>query len=97
MKHLATHKSLKAARSKIDKIDRKIITQLAARMRVCHKIGLIKSKGKIPVIQKARWNDVMKDRLKYSKKLGLTLQTVDRIFKLIQKESIAVQKKVKKK
>ncbi len=95
MTNAEVSKKLKVARAKIDRLDRKIIAHLAARMAVVSEIGVIKAKNKIPVVQKARWNDVMKDRLKYSKKLGLTLKTIDRIFMLIQKESIEIQKKVK--
>jgi chorismate mutase len=90
-------KTLKAARRRIDAIDRQIILQLSKRMAVSQKIGKLKKTNKIPIIQKARWSDLMGDRFKKSKKLGLNLKFVDVIFRIIQKESIAIQRNVKSK
>ena len=90
----ATQK-LKTLRLQIDKIDKNIISQLAARMRISKKIGEVKRQNNIPIVQKARWNELMKNRIKLSVKLNLTVKFIDTIFRMIQKESIALQKKAK--
>jgi chorismate mutase len=65
-------------------------------MKVSRKIGALKKKHNVSIVQKARWSEVVADRLKHGKKLGLNLRLIDKIFKEIQKESIAVQKKQRK-
>jgi chorismate mutase len=84
-------KNLRAARAQIDQIDKKLIFYLSKRMAVSKKIGLLKLKHKMAIVQKTRWSHVVRDRLNKSKKLGLDKKVAEDIFNIIQKESIRIQ------
>ncbi len=97
MKSSDFQKKLTALREKIDKIDKTIIKSLAHRSGVSQKIGALKKKAGVPIIQKVRWSYVISDRKKLAKRLKLDVNLIDSIFKVIQKDSIKIQKKVVKK
>lgn len=77
-------------RKKLDKIDRKLIKLLKKRFAVCKKIGKYKKKNGLPVQDLKREKQIMNNR---AKKSGLSKDFVQKLFKLIFKESKKVQKK----
>ena len=56
-------------RKQIDKIDNQIVDLLAKRMKVVKKVGQLKKKSNIPVLDKSRWQKVIKSKKGYIKKI----------------------------
>jgi chorismate mutase len=83
-------------RAQIDQIDREILKSLSKRMKVVAKIGKVKRKMKMPILQSKRRGEIQRDRQTRGRKLGLSAPFVHRIFQLIQAEAVAYQKKNKR-
>ena len=60
---------LESLRKQIDGIDESIVNLLAKRMKVVKKIGQLKKKSNIPVLDKSRWQKIIKSKKGYIKKI----------------------------
>ncbi len=79
-------------RRKIDKIDRKIILQLAKRMQLVACIAKYKKFRGMAIKQQKREHEIISATCKLAGKSGLNPVLVKGIFKLIFRESYALQK-----
>jgi chorismate mutase len=87
---------LSKLRKQIDQVDREILKSLGKRMKVVAKIGKLKRKFKMPILQRQRSGEIQRDRKTRGKKLGLNAPFVNKIFQAIQAESVAYQKRNKR-
>ena len=69
-------------RKQIDEIDKSIINLLAKRMETVKKIGQLKKKRNIPVLDKSRWKKVIKSKKGFVKK----------IYNIIHEEALKIEK-----
>ena len=83
-------------RSKIDHADRDLLRALAKRFASALEIGRIKAKLGIPVIQKSRFRELLKERIEMGRKQGISPKFIRALFHLIHDESVRVQMKVRK-
>jgi chorismate mutase len=81
-------------REKIDKIDRDILEIMADRMSVAEEIGRYKKDNNVTILQSARWDEIVRNRMKVGLEKNLTAEFVHRLFEIIHKESIHHQSKV---
>jgi chorismate mutase len=79
-------------RKKIDIIDKKIISLIGQRLNVAKEIKEIKKKEKIPVTNRNREIEVMKNVNSVSASFNINEQLTEKIFRLIIKESKRIQK-----
>ncbi|EKE14631.1 MAG: hypothetical protein ACD_12C00381G0009 [uncultured bacterium] len=79
-------KNLESLRRQIDEIDESIIILLAKRMKIVEKVGLLKKKQNIPVLDSARWQKIIETKKGFLKK----------IWELIHKEALEIEKKITK-
>lgn len=78
-------------RRQIDDIDYQILHKIAKRMQFSQEIGKYKRNNGMRVLQSNRWNEVLKSREAFAKKMGLdTLFTIN-LLELIHHESIRKQ------
>ena len=90
-------KSLQGLRKKIDSADRKLFAALSQRMKAVEQVGKIKKTHDMPLYQKARWQEVVDNRLGQAKDLNIDAKFTLAFLNLIHKESIRIQKKENKK
>ncbi|AEU09369.1 bifunctional putative phospho-2-dehydro-3-deoxyheptonate aldolase, chorismate mutase [Blattabacterium sp. (Cryptocercus punctulatus) str. Cpu] len=83
---------LDSLRILIDEIDENIITLLAERMKISKKLGILKKKYNIALLQKNRWEYILNKSIKLGKELGVSEEIIEEIFKILHKESINIQK-----
>lgn len=84
-------------RSDIDELDYQLLKLLAVRMRKSQEIALLKHKIGMPIYQKSRWLSLMEDRLAVGeKKYRLAVKFTRNIFLCIHRESVRVQRSIKK-
>lgn len=88
----ADRKSLKNLRDTIDEADQAILRAFGQRFKAVEKVGKIKKKNKMPLYQKARWEEVVENRLSLSKKQKVDEAFTRSLLKLIHKEAIRIQK-----
>ena len=75
---------LKDFRKQIDEIDEQIVNLLAKRMKIVEKVGLLKKKKNIPVLDSARWQKVIKTKKGFVKK----------IWEIIHEEALKIEKSI---
>jgi chorismate mutase len=86
-------KTIEKKRKKIDKLDKKILLNLAERISIAKDIADYKIKNDIPVYQKEREKEILQKLTKLGKENDLRDKFIDDIFNRIIKESRLVQKK----
>jgi chorismate mutase len=85
-------KKLKKLRKKIDRADRMLMKALGARLATVERIGRIKIAEGMPLLQKARWSEVMAERLKIAGRVGLEADFTHALYGLIHKEALRIQR-----
>jgi len=78
-------------RKQIDSLDENLLRTLAERLQVAKKIGIIKEKDNISILQVERWKEVLQDRLEMADNMGLDKDFIRHLLELIHKESIRTQ------
>jgi len=78
-------------RHMIDDLDEKLIELLSSRMKVSEQISKLKAKHNVSLFQLGRFQELMKERGKRGKELGLTEDFVAEIFNTIHEQSILRQ------
>jgi len=86
---------LNALRKEIDAADQALLAALGTRFKSVKKVGSIKRANDLPVVQKNRWQEVVEDRLKRAKKLGVSEEFTRSLLKLIHKEAVRIQLNLK--
>lgn len=85
---------LATLRTQIDVIDRQLIDCLGNRMRIADKIGLLKKKNNVAILQTKRWNEILGKMILEGEENNLSEEFILKIYKAIHQESINHQKKV---
>lgn len=86
------NKELENLRQKIDKIDSEILQKLAERFSLASKIAKSKTKNNLPIIDKKREKEILKTKRKLAKEMKLDELMIEKIFKVIIRESRNWQK-----
>ena len=79
-------------RAEIDELDATLWETIAARMDVSRRIGVWKKANDVPPLQPARYEAILRQRLKWAEEHDLPCTFVQQIFDLIHQESIRQQK-----
>ncbi len=75
---------LESLRKQIDEIDSLIVDLLAKRMRMVKKVGQLKKKNNMPVLDESRWQKVIKSKKGFVKK----------IYNIIHDHALEIEKKI---
>lgn len=79
-------------RKQIDQLDEEMLGLLSKRANIVRKIGKFKKAQNIPTIDKDRWNKVLTSMLSKSEELGLSKDFTRKLYDLIHKYSVKIQK-----
>ena len=85
---------LQNLRTEIDDIDHKLLEILAERFKIINQIGKYKKDNNTTILQPDRWFEILNSRKELAKDLHLSDEFVDRLLKLIHKESVSIQTKI---
>lgn len=77
-------KNIKDLRAQIDEIDESIVALLAKRMKIVKKIGQLKKKNNISVLDESRWQKIIKTKKGFVKK----------IWEIIHNESLKIEQNI---
>lgn len=89
--HSAATENLDDLRRKIDSLDDQLLELMAKRMEVSREIGRYKREHKMPVVQTARYKDLMERRVADGEKLELSPDFVKALLAIIHEESVRQQ------
>lgn len=82
---------LRTLRAEIDQADRALLEAIQRRFLGVAKIGDLKKRSHLPVIQKDRWEEVIRQRQEWASELGLSAEWVQRLMDLIHQEAVRLQ------
>lgn len=84
-------KYLNSLRKKINKIDNNLLKLISKRFEICKKIGKFKNKNNIKIYDKKREKLIFKNLKEKSKKYKLNEKCIEKVFKIIIKNSREIQ------
>ena len=82
---------LEKLRASIDKVDHNVLSWMSERMEIVEKIANYKKLNEVTILQVDRWNEIKKTRTELGKELGLSLDFIADLIRIIHKESIRKQ------
>jgi len=88
--------NLENLRTQINLHDDQLINILGNRMKVVEKIGLLKKKNNVAVLQSKRWNEILGNMILEGEEKNLSEEFVLKVFKAIHQESINHQENILK-
>lgn len=90
-KETTSTESLTLLRQQIDGIDNELIEILNKRMRVSREIGQYKKEHGMPILQAARYDDLMQKRVKQGEEMGMSADFMKALLQVIHEESVRQQ------
>lgn len=78
----------------IDEIDQELISVIQKRNKVIEQIGHFKKDQHVTIFQLDRWQEILRTRGAYAKKLGLSPNHIEKICQLLHEESIRIQNEI---
>jgi len=85
---------LNTLRTQVDVIDNKLVEMMGKRMKIADKIGELKKKNNVAILQTKRWNEVLGRMILEGEESHLSEEFILRIYKAIHQESINHQTEV---
>lgn len=82
---------IESLRDKIDGIDKELIEILSKRMNTARKIGEYKLKGNATILQRVRWDEIIKSRIETGSEKNLSEHFIFQLFEIIHQEAINQQ------
>lgn len=90
-------KTIESLRKKIDEVDHQLISFLAVRRDLVKKIGSAKAKKNMSPLDRARFQEVLRDRITKGHALGLPKEFIKNIWNVIHSYSVKEEKNIVKK
>lgn len=78
----------------IDEIDDELLNVLKKRMQIIEKIAIHKKEQNISIFQLGRWQEILRTRVQWADKIGVSRQHIEKICILLHQESIRLQNKL---
>lgn len=82
---------LREWRAEIDALDGELLTILAKRMKIVQKIGTLKKKNNIPLLDTKRWREVLKVTVSQAKALKLSKKFITDLYTLIHNHALRIE------
>lgn len=86
-----TTESLTELRRQIDEIDAELLSILAKRMRISHEIGIYKKTNSMPILQTARYDEIIEKGVIQGGLMGMSSDFMKKLLVAIHEESVRVQ------
>ena len=84
-------KILDQLREEIDDVDKNLIMQFGERMEVIKKMGVLKKKNHVTILQVKRWQSIVDRYMEEGKRLGLSESFLKALLNVIHDESMRIQ------
>ncbi len=81
-------------RREIDEVDNSLLELLAKRMKLSHSVGVFKKEHDMPILQAARYDEIMEKRGAQADALGLDREFVQEVLQTIHEASVELQIKL---
>lgn len=88
--------NLNTLRRQIDELDEQFLELLAKRMRVSTEIGLYKKENNMPILQAARYDEILQKRISQARAMGMDAEFMKTLLVAVHEESVRQQMEVMK-
>ena len=88
--------NLTELRSQIDLIDNDLLDLISKRMRVSREIGTYKKEHNMPILQSARYEEILSKRIFQAKSMGMSEDFMKTVLVAIHEESVRHQMEIMK-
>lgn len=78
-------------RKEIDASDRRMLGELAARIRLVEELGQFKRDHQVTVLQLKRWEEILRTRSDWARDLGISESFIRTLLEVIHRESLRIQ------
>jgi chorismate mutase len=83
---------IKELRNAIDQLDLELCKAVSRRMQLVKKVGELKKKNNIEVVQNDRWQQLLDSRMSWAVDLGMTSEEIRELFEALHSISVNRQK-----
>jgi chorismate mutase len=91
-----TTENLTNLRKQIDELDNDLLALLARRMRVSREIGTYKKEHGMPILQAARYEEILQKRIEQAEEMGMSSNFMNTVLVAIHEESVRHQMEIMK-
>lgn len=93
---MTSEEKLTALRREIADLDRSLVRLLGQRLRLAARIGRLKKKLELPVVNHALEADIAARHQRWANRMGVPPLLVKKIFRIVMAESVTLQKRIKR-
>ena len=87
-------KEIKELRDSIDALDRDLLRNVANRMQLVRKVGALKKKNNVEVVQANRWQQLLDSRMSWSEEMEMSREEIKQLFETLHTISVNRQKDI---
>lgn len=88
---------IKELRDSIDSLDKDLLRAVSSRMRLVKKVGELKKKNNVEVVQNDRWQQLLDSRMSWSDEMEMSSEEIKQVFETLHTISVNRQKDIIKK
>ncbi len=93
---MTPEEKLTALRCEIADLDRSLVRLLGQRLRLAARIGRLKKRLELPVVNHTLEKDITARHQRWANRMGVSPLLVKKIFQAVMAESVTLQKKIKR-
>ena len=87
-------KEIKELRDSIDALDKELLKNVANRMQLVKKVGALKKKNNVEVVQADRWQQLLDSRMSWSQEMEMSPEEIKEVFETLHTISVNRQKDI---
>jgi chorismate mutase len=87
-------KEIKELRDSIDALDKELLKNVANRMQLVRKVGALKKKNNVEVVQADRWQQLLDSRMSWSEEMEMSREEIKQVFETLHTISVNRQKDI---
>ena len=87
-------KEIKELRDSIDSLDKDLLKNVANRMQLVRKVGTLKKKNNVEVVQNDRWQQLLESRMSWSEEMDMSPEEIRQVFETLHTISVNRQKDI---
>jgi len=87
-------KEIKELRDSIDGLDKELLVNVANRMQLVKKVGELKKKNNVEVVQADRWQQLLDSRMSWSEEMEMSREEIKQVFVTLHTISVNRQQDI---
>ena len=85
---------IKELRDKIDALDKDLLKAVANRMQLVRKVGELKKRNNVEVVQNDRWQQLLDSRMSWFEEMDMSQEEIKQVFETLHTISVNRQQDI---